>query len=177
MKKGLIGLLSLLLVAVLTGCGGTATETESTTEETSEEMAAPASEGSGSAKPMAEESSEAAEPAEAAEEAVEAVVETAAEATDDAETPAEMKTEEAAPTVDGLVGTKWTYDEINLEFREGNKVFLKGGPLAALAPDGTEADYTLDGEKFEVNVLGETYTGTFDGEKLTVDGKEAVMQQ
>ena len=176
MKQGLIGLLSLLMIAVLTGCGGS-TSTEPEPQEEAPAAAPATDEGSGSSTPAepapaAEEAAPAeAVPAEAApvEEAVEAVVETAAEAVE------EMK-EEATAAAGGLVGSKWEYDGIALEFKEGNKVFLKGGPLAALAPDGTEADYTLDGEKFSVSVLGQTYTGTYDGTKLIVDGKEATMQ-
>lgn len=168
MKKSMLGLLSLLLVGVLTGCGGesgTAPEAKDAPAETPA-VEADVAEGSGTV----------AAPEAVAEEAVEAVVETVAEATEGDATPAEeMKTEEAAPA-GGLVGTKWEYDGINLEFKEGNKVFLKGGPLAAFAPDGTEAEYTLEGEVFTVSVLGQEYSGTYDGTKLVVDGTEATMQ-
>ena len=166
MKKAMLGLLSLLLVGVLTGCGGEAGTAPEANEAPAETPAveADAAEGSGTVMETAPEA------------AVEAVVETVAEATEGDATPAEeMKTEEAAPA-GGLVGTKWEYDGINLEFKEGNKVFLKGGPLAAFAPDGTEAEYTLEGEVFTVSVLGQEYSGTYDGTKLTVDGTEATMQ-
>jgi hypothetical protein len=160
MKKGLIGLLSLLLVAVLAGCGGSAPEPK--------ENVAPAD------KPKVE-SNAAAEgsgtvtPAPAPEEPAPA----AAEGSDTAKEEAA-----AAPaTVDGLVGTKWKYDEIELTFKEGNKVALKGGPLAALAPDGLVEDYTIEDGVFEVSVMGQTYSGTYADGKLTVDGTEAVKQQ
>ena len=158
MKKGLIGILSLLLITVMAGCGSEPVEnsaTETRRDREREDVPAPAAEGSGTTTEAAV--TEAA-PVEAAP--VEA-----------------MKEEAAAPAAgDGLVGTKWVYDEITLEFKEGNMVFLKGGPLMALAPDGTDAAYTLDGEAFEVTVLGQVYSGSFDGTKLMVDGKEAVKQ-
>lgn len=173
MNKAMLGLLSLLLVCVLVGCGGKpAPEMKDRDGEDAPAASSAAAddmeEGSGTSRKAAEE--------DAAEDAVEAVVETVTEATEGEETPAEeMKTEEATPA-GGLVGTKWEYDGINLEFKEGNKVFLKGGPLAAFAPDGTEAEYTLEGDTFTVSVLGQEYSGTYDGTKLIVDGTEATMQ-
>ena len=40
---------------------------------------------------------------------------------------------EPAPMVDGLTGSKWTYNQIELEFLENGKVHLKGGPVPVLA--------------------------------------------
>ncbi len=177
MKKGLIGILSLMLVATLTGCSGGAPVADGDDAD-AKKMEAPAvdaaAEGSGT---VAEEAAE-----EATEAAAEAVVETVAEAAEAAESAEEMKEEatteaaEDAAVVDGLVGTKWTHKGIELTFKEGNKVHLKGGPVAALSPDGVEADYTLEGDKIEVSVMGESHSGTFTDGKLVVDGEEAKMQ-
>ena len=169
MNKALIGLLSLMLVAALTGCGGGAEPQEDGAKPMSqrEREDATEAEGSGavSVAPAAEEAPAEEAPAEVAAEAAAATVEV-------------MEAQADAPAgVDGLVGSTWKYDEIDLTFKEDNKVFLKGGPLEAIAPDGTEATYTLGADgAFEVSVLGQTYGGTFDGTKLVVDGKDAVKQ-
>jgi len=159
MKRGMIGLLSLLVVAVLTGCGSStpAPEENAAPAEKPKVEAEAAAEGSGTVTP-----------APAPEEPAPA----AAEGSDTAK-----KEAAAVPaTVDGLVGTKWKYDDIELTFKDDKKVALKGGPLAALAPDGLDADYTLKDGVFEVSVMGQTYSGTYADGKLTVDGTEAVMQ-
>ncbi|MCF6284982.1 MAG: hypothetical protein L3K26_07315 [Candidatus Hydrogenedentes bacterium] len=171
MKRGLVGLLSLLVVAVLTGCGGGAPEPEegATTTETQKVESAAGAEGSGTATPMKkEEAAEHAHDDKAEHAHDEAAAAKPAEGSDTADHAAMMK--------GGLKGTTWDYQGIVLSFKEGNKVFLKGGPLAALAPDGTEADYTLKDGVFEVSVLGQTYSGTYADGTLTVDGTEAVMQ-
>lgn len=170
MKKGLIGLLSLLLIGVLAGCGSPAPAPEGNAAPERNRGEEAADEGSATAAPVVEEAVVEAAPAEEAP-AEPVAAEPTEEMTEEA--PAE-----AVAAMDGLVGTKWVYDGIALEFKEGNKVFLKGGPLAALAPDGTDAAYTLEeGGAFEVTVLGQSYSGTFDGTKLMVDGKEAVKEQ
>jgi len=163
MKKGIIGLLSVLLITVMAGCGGSSDEATSGSEALSDRYDRDGNGDEGSGTVAVEAPAE--EAAVAVEEAVEEAVEAVAE---------EMTAE---TTAGDLTGTKWVYDEIELEFREGNKVFLKGGPLAALAPDGTEADYTLEDGVFEVVVLGQTYSGSFDGTALTVDGKAAELLQ
>lgn len=176
MKKGLIGLSSLLLVAALTGCGG---ETAAPADgagagagadsgmnarfDAKEKQKSEPAEGSGSVQPVAVEAP--------AAEAAPAPVEAAAPA------EAPMPETAAAPAADGLAGTKWTHNGIDLEFKEGSKVFLKGGALAALAPDGYEATYKLADGAIEVDVNGQIYSGTWDGANLVVDGTPAVKAQ
>lgn len=163
MHKLFLGVLSLVLIAALTGCSS---EEASAPEETS---SIPSSDDR-----HAEEANQpTAMPAEGS-----AAVEEAAEVVDaaaPAETPAPA--EAAAPAGDDLTGSKWTHNEIELEFKAGNKVFLKGGPLAALAPEGHEATYTVNDGVIEVDVLGQMYSGTWDGTTLVVDGTEAVKMQ
>jgi hypothetical protein len=188
MKKSLIGMLSLFVVVALAGCGGSTPEANSDGGDRgkgSVESKA-GSDGGAKAKPAMKGGEEGSGSAEKAPAAAPAAAPAPAAKTEEEKraakkgepAPAEEKVEEAAaPVMDGLVGSKWTYEEIELTFKEGNKVHLKGGPLAALAPDGTDADYTLKDGAIEVSVMGETYSGTFDGEKLIVDGTEAVKAQ
>ena len=74
----------------------------------------------------------------------------------------------------GLVGTTWTIGDMTVTFKDGSTLWIKGGLVASLAPSGVEGAYTLAGQALEVNVMGNKKTGTFDGTKLSFEGKEAV---
>ena len=82
-----------------------------------------------------------------------------------------------AAVSDGLVGTAWQVEGVYVEFRDEDTVFLRGGPLASLAPDGIETRYVLkeDGT-LETTIVGVTRTGQWDGETLTIDGSVAELQ-
>lgn len=54
---------------------------------------------------------------------------------------------------------------------------LKGGALESFAPDGMEVDYKVTDGVVEVELMGTTYAGTWNGAKLVVDGTEAIKQQ
>lgn len=175
MKKGLMGLLSLALLVTLAGCGGGDTSgapegAESGMSEREAQDARDAARDEAMGAQPAEGSGAVEAPAEPAmEEAAAPVVE---------EAPAvEAPAAEAPAGGDGLTGTKWTHNGISMEFKEGNKVQLSGGPLATVAPDGHEANYTLADGALSVEVFGQVYNGTWDGTKLVVDGVEAVMAQ
>lgn len=160
MHKLFLGLFSLVLIAALTGCSSeeAGQSTNATPIPSSDERHA--EEDSQSTDMPAEGSAAVEQPAEAA-----------------APAEAAITVEAAAPAADDLTGSKWTYKEIELEFKEGNKVFLKGGPVAALAPEGHETTYTLNDGKIEVDVFGQVYSGTWDGAALAIDGTEAVKMQ
>lgn len=49
--------------------------------------------------------------------------------------------------------------------------------MESLFPGGTEVPYTLAEGAIQVELMGTTYAGTWDGAKLVVDGTEAVKQQ
>ena len=84
----------------------------------------------------------------------------------------------AAPAAGAtLVGSTWKIGEFIANFKDATTVSLKGGALASVAPDGLDAKYTLADGKVEVNVMGMTKTGTFDGTNLIIDGSAAVRQQ
>lgn len=178
MKRWMHGVLALALIAGISACGG------------QDKAAAPAGEDddraggidTGSIKKAMEKAA----PAEAAPAAPEEG------------SGSSLPVEETAPPVDGavtdtapvedsasagggdahakLVGTKWQAGEFELNFTDKEKVMIKGGPLAAIAPDGLEATYTFDGTVLQVTAMGQTKTGTWDGTKLVLDGAEATMQ-
>lgn len=84
----------------------------------------------------------------------------------------------AAPAAGAtLVGSTWKIGEFTANFKDATTVSLKGGTLASIAPDGLDAKYTLADGKVEVNAMGMTKTGTFDGANLIIDGSAAVRQQ
>ena len=84
----------------------------------------------------------------------------------------------AAPAAGAaLVGSTWKIGEFTANFKDATTVSLKGGALASIAPDGLDAKYTLADGKIEVNTMGMTKTGTFDGTNLIIDGSTAVRQQ
>lgn len=53
---------------------------------------------------------------------------------------------------------------------------MKGGAIASLAPEGTEAPYKVTDGVLEVELMGKTHSGTWDGAKLVIEGAEAVKQ-
>ncbi len=82
-----------------------------------------------------------------------------------------------AAVSDGLVGTAWQVEGVYVEFRDEDTVFLRGGPLASLAPDGIETRYVLQEDgTLETTIVGVTRTGRWDGETLTIDGSVAELQ-
>jgi hypothetical protein len=84
----------------------------------------------------------------------------------------------AAPAAGAtLVGSTWKIGEFMATFKDETTVSLKGGALASIAPNGLDAKYTLADGKVEVNAMGMTKTGTFDGTALIIDGKAAEKQQ
>ncbi len=91
-----------------------------------------------------------------------------------AETGEEEAGEEAPKAVDPLheklIGTAWMLGDVHVQFLDAEKVVLKGGPLNALAPNGLTANYSYKDGLVEVSAIGQTKTGTWDGEKLVVDG-------
>lgn len=170
MKSGLIGLLSLVLVVAFSGCGGSETAPAG-----DDGAASPAGQETRMERRDREEAAEGSATVETAVEEAPAAVEEAAPAPEAAPMPevAEAPVEEAAPAADGLVGTKWTHNGISMEFKEGNKVQLSGGQL----PGAQEFDYTLTDGEISVDVLGQVYTGTWDGTTLIVGGTEAVAAE
>jgi len=93
--------------------------------------------------------------------------------------PAPEEAAPAEPAVAGgtLVGSTWKIGEFTATFKDDTTVSLKGGPLAAIAPNGLDAKYTLADGKLTVKAMGQTKSGTFDGTNLIIDGDTAVRQQ
>jgi hypothetical protein len=150
MKKVLVTVLAGIFIVTMAGCGGP------------KEEAAPAGPGTEEQAAPAPSQPPAAPPAEEAPAA-----------------PAE-ESAEAAPAAEeggtGLVGTKWKLDEYVIEFQDDTQVLVKGGQIATLMPDGATGEYKIEDGKFSVSILGMTKSGTWDGDKLVVDGVEAIAQ-
>lgn len=90
--------------------------------------------------------------------------------------PATAPAAPAAPTASGdspLVGTNWVLDDYKVTFKDATTFSLKIGQM----PQGIDGTYTLKDGVLEIKAMGMTKKGTFDGTKLTVDGKEATRQQ
>jgi hypothetical protein len=81
--------------------------------------------------------------------------------------------------VGGLAGTTWKLGDLTVTFKDASNLVAKGGPVAAIAPNGMEATYSIKDTLLEITVptMGITKTGTFDGTKLVIDGQTAVRQQ
>ena len=141
-----------LSAAVLTGCGGSA-----------EPSPAPA--------PKVTTPAPAAAPAAAAPaaEAAPAAADAGAVMMAPAATPAPAG---ADPVQAKLFNTSWLVGDFEVTFIDQAKMTIKGGPLTAIAPNGLEANYSYNAGIIEVTAMGTTKTGTWDGEKLVVDGNE-----
>jgi hypothetical protein len=152
MKNVLVALLAGIFVIAMTGCGGQAQDTPAPEEEADETtMSEPG--GTPEEPPVAVETPTT--PGEPATETAEA---------------------EAAEGSASLAGTKWKVKEYELDFKDAEKVLIKGGQVATLMPDGIEVPYKVEGDKLTVDVFGDKYEGTWDGEKLIVMDEEAVLQ-
>ena len=75
-----------------------------------------------------------------------------------------------------LVGTTWIVGEYTARFLGPDKVYIGGKPLAEIAPEGLEADYTYKDGRLEISAADKVKTGTWDGDKLVVDGAVGVKQ-
>ncbi|HIJ65507.1 MAG TPA: hypothetical protein HPP77_06090 [Candidatus Hydrogenedentes bacterium] len=84
-----------------------------------------------------------------------------------------MSQEEAQKAAEALVGTTWLVEEYTVTFKEPPEVHVQGGPLDETDPEGITGEYAFENGVVKVNVAGETRTGTWDGESLTVDGLQA----
>jgi hypothetical protein len=97
-----------------------------------------------------------------------------------ATTPTQPAAEQPAGAADAtqqkLIGTTWQVGDIQVTFTSANKVKLAGGPIANAAPNGLDADYSYQNGTLEVTALGQTKNGTWDGDKLVVDGNVAVKK-
>jgi len=80
------------------------------------------------------------------------------------------------PLLQKLIGTTWMVGDFQATFQDAKTVLVKGGDLAALYPNGYPATYTFENGTLEVTVMDQKTAATWDGEKLVVDGVEAVRQ-
>ena len=77
------------------------------------------------------------------------------------------------PLQQKLIGTSWKLSDFEITFKDANKIWLKGGPLRDLAPAGLDAQYTYKDGTVEIVAMGQTKTGTWDGEQLMIEGLAA----
>ena len=162
MKKTLAFALALGGVAALSGCGG------------STPTPAPAPE----AKPAAPAASAVPAPpaAPAAMPAAEAAAAPAAEAPKQPDT-AVAPEPAAGDAAAKLLGTTWTMpDGTELNFKDATNVHVKGGQAAVLGAGGVGGSYTFTNGTLEIKVLGRPFSGTWDGEKLTISGADGVKK-
>lgn len=111
-----------------------------------------------------------------------------------------MPVEEAAPVLDGsaepaaaetvaapvaadenhtkLIGSKWKLGEFDVHFKDAETVHLNGGPLTMMtAGKGLDAKYAYTAGSIRINAMGQSKTGTWDGETLSVDGEAGVKAE
>ena len=160
--KNLLTLAMVLgLSLVLVACGGQqASESAPATPAPSEE-----------ANAVVEEAAEAAEGSGAKmEEAVEEAAPAAEEAP--AESPAA-----AGDDLNGLVGTSWAFEDgTSITVKDSETAVIKGGVVALIAPDGLDAKLSFEDGNVTISAMGQSRTGTWDGETLEIDGNAATKQ-
>lgn len=75
------------------------------------------------------------------------------------------------PLAAQLVGTTWHFGDIYATFIDGETLWMKGGQIAEIAEEGIQVKYTFkDGGILELQILGETRFGAWNGEILILDG-------
>lgn len=68
----------------------------------------------------------------------------------------------------------WQIGSVNFTFQRGNHVVVRGGHLVETMPTGAPGLYELQDGALRLEVLGREYTGTWDGVRMVLNGKEAV---
>lgn len=79
----------------------------------------------------------------------------------------------ALPEGSSLEGHTWQIGSIDFTFQKGNHVVVRGGHLVEPMPTGAPGLYTLEGRELTLDVLGREYAGSWDGNRLVLNGKEA----
>jgi predicted small lipoprotein YifL len=79
----------------------------------------------------------------------------------------------AAPAAGGLDGTTWKVDVFEITFKGDSEILVKGGPLAAIMPDGATGSYKLDGSALDLSAMGKNFKGSWDGTVLKIDNAAA----
>ncbi len=174
MKNLLTLSLILGLSLVLVACGG---EAKTAAPAATPEAATPAD----AANAAAEAGSEA---KEAVMEAVEEVVEDAEgsaakaeEAVEEAADDATAETPAGAAGLDTLVGTAWAFEDgTEISFKDAETAVIKGGVVALIAPGGLDAALTFEDGNVTISAMGQTKTGTWDGESFEMDGNVATKK-
>lgn len=91
--------------------------------------------------------------------------------------PAPAAAEAVDPAVQKLVGTTWAMpDGVEFTFKDSNTALAKGGMIAAISPNGLPVTFTYKDGKIEFSAMGRTKVGTWDGEKLIVEGAPATKK-
>ena len=174
MKNLLTLSLILGLSLVLVACGG---EAKTAAPAATPEAATPAD----AANAAAEAGSEA---KEAVMEAVEEVVEDAEgsaakaeEAVEEAADDATAETPAGAAGLDTLVGTAWAFEDgTEISFKDAETAVIKGGVVALIAPGGLDAALTFEDGNVTISAMGQTKTGTWDGESFEMNGNAATKK-
>ena len=73
-----------------------------------------------------------------------------------------------SPTAEGLSGTVWQFEEMQVVFNAPYELTVTGGSIKK----GLKGSYTLDGNRMIVTVpmLNMTRSGYWNGERLMIDG-------
>lgn len=87
---------------------------------------------------------------------------------------AELAESASDPLHQKLIDSAWTIGDFQIRFLDAAGILLKGGPLKDIAPNGLKGQYTYKDGVVTISAMGQTKTGTWDGEKLVIDGKEGV---
>jgi hypothetical protein len=76
----------------------------------------------------------------------------------------------ADPLLEKLIGTSWQLGDFLVTFQDSGNVVIKGKPVEQIAPSGLPGKYSLNNGIIEISAMGQSKSGTWDGEKLVVDG-------
>lgn len=162
MKRAIFVMTLCAGATALIGCGGSAP--------------APAAPEAKPAAPAAPAAAPAAPTAPAAASEAPAAPAEAPKQPDTAVTP-EPAAANVDPAVQKLIGTTWSMpDGTELTFKDDKNVQAKGGKVAMLGPNGINVTFTYNAGNLEFKAMGQTLTGTWDGEKLTVSGGEGTKK-
>lgn len=77
------------------------------------------------------------------------------------------------PALAPLLHTTWKVGGTYITFIAPDKAHVRGGPIAAIAPDGLKVSVRYGAGEIGFSALGQDRSGTWDGSRLIIDGFRA----
>ena len=76
-------------------------------------------------------------------------------------------------TAESLVGTTWRLEDYTITFHEPPEIHVAGGKIDEDHPEGVVGEYSVENGIIDISALDQGRSGTWDGQRLVIDGEKA----